>query len=79
MAHTFIPKIPRAETEAGGSLEFRDSLVYRVSSRTSRTTQRNLVSKAKNKTKQKYKQINTKGEGEEKRKERKEIPFLYRV
>ena len=33
--------------------EFEASLVYRVSSRTARTTQRNSVSKNKNKTKQK--------------------------
>jgi hypothetical protein len=33
--------------------EFEASLVYRVSSRTARTTQRNLVSKNKNKNKNK--------------------------
>jgi hypothetical protein len=33
--------------------EFEASLVYRVSSRTARSTQRNPVSKNKNKTKQK--------------------------
>jgi hypothetical protein len=32
--------------------EFEDSLVYRVSSRTARATQRNYVSKKQNKTKQ---------------------------
>jgi hypothetical protein len=44
------------EAEAGGSLEFEASLVYRVSSRTARATQRNPVLKKKekeNKTKQK--------------------------
>jgi hypothetical protein len=35
------------EAEAGGFLEFETSLVYRVSSRTTRTTQRNPVSKKK--------------------------------
>jgi hypothetical protein len=32
------------EAEAGGSLEFQDSLVYRVSSRIARAIQRNPVS-----------------------------------
>jgi hypothetical protein len=44
-----------AEAEAGGSLEFEDSLVYRMSSRTARITQRNPISKNKikqNKTSQ---------------------------
>jgi hypothetical protein len=40
------------ETEAGRSLEFEPSLVYRVSSMTARATQRNPVSKKKQ-TKQK--------------------------
>jgi hypothetical protein len=39
------------EAEAGGFLEFEDSLVYRVSCRTARATQRNPVLKNK-KTKQ---------------------------
>jgi hypothetical protein len=38
------------EAEAGGFLSLRPSLVYKVSSRTARATQRNPVSK--NKTKQ---------------------------
>jgi hypothetical protein len=48
MAHTFNPST--WEAEAGGSLisEFEASLVYRVSSRTARTAQRNPVSKTKN-------------------------------
>jgi hypothetical protein len=33
------------EAEAGGSLEFKASLVYRASSRAARATQRNPVSK----------------------------------
>jgi hypothetical protein len=37
--------------------EFKTSLVYRESSRTARTTQRNPVSKKQNKTKQKLKKI----------------------
>ena len=40
--------------------EFEASLVYRVSSRTARATQRNLVSKKQNKTKQKPKNNNKK-------------------
>jgi hypothetical protein len=47
------------EAEAGKFLEFEASLVYKVSSRTARATQRNPVSK--NKTKQnKTKQNKTK-------------------
>jgi hypothetical protein len=38
--------------------EFEASLVYRVSSRSARATQRNSVSKKKNKTKQKTKNFN---------------------
>jgi hypothetical protein len=37
--------------------EFEASLVYRVSSRTARATQRNPVSKTKTKTKQKNKKV----------------------
>jgi hypothetical protein len=41
------------EAEAGGFLRFKASLVYRVSSRTTRATQRNPVSrKTKNQNKQ---------------------------
>jgi hypothetical protein len=40
--------------------EFEASLVYRVSSRTARATQRNPVSKNKNKTKQKQNKNKTK-------------------
>jgi hypothetical protein len=39
LAHGFDPSTLKAE--AGGSLEFKDPLVYRVSSRTTRATQRN--------------------------------------
>jgi hypothetical protein len=45
MSHFFI--LSTWEAEAGGSLEFVVSLVYRVSSRTIRATQRNPVSKNK--------------------------------
>jgi hypothetical protein len=38
--------------------EFEASLVYRVSSRTARATQRNLVSKKRKKEKEKEKEIN---------------------
>ena len=37
------------EAEAGGSLKFKTSLVYRVSSRTARATQRNPVSRKQTK------------------------------
>ena len=43
MAHTFNPNT--LEAEAGGWLEFKASLVYRVSARTARATQRNPVLK----------------------------------
>jgi hypothetical protein len=43
VAHTFNPST--WEAEAGGSLEFEASLVYKVSSRTARAIQRNPVSK----------------------------------
>jgi hypothetical protein len=42
MAHTFNPST--WEAEAGEISEFKASLVYRVSSRTARATQRNPVS-----------------------------------
>jgi hypothetical protein len=41
VTHTFNPSIQ--EAEAGGSLEFKGSLVYRASSRAARATQRNPV------------------------------------
>jgi hypothetical protein len=43
VAHAFNPST--REAEAGGSLEFEASLVYKVSSRTARARQRNPVSK----------------------------------
>jgi hypothetical protein len=50
VAHAFNP-ITR-EAEAGGFIsEFEASLVYKVSSRTARTTQRNPVSEKKKKKK----------------------------
>jgi hypothetical protein len=45
VAHAFNPST--REAEAGGSLEFEASLVYKVSSRTARAIQRNPVSKNK--------------------------------
>jgi hypothetical protein len=44
-AHTFNPST--REAEAGGSPETEASLVYRVSSRVARATQRNPASKKK--------------------------------
>jgi hypothetical protein len=54
VAHAFIPSI--WEARGRRISEFKASLVYRVSSRTARATQRNPVSKKQkqNKTKQKY-------------------------
>jgi hypothetical protein len=55
VAHAFNPST--REAEAGGFSEFEASLVYRVSSRTARATQRSPVLKNKtrqNKTKQKF-------------------------
>jgi hypothetical protein len=43
VAHAFNPST--WEAEAGGFLSYEASLVYRVSSRTARATQRNPVSK----------------------------------
>jgi hypothetical protein len=51
VAHAFNPST--REAEAGESLEFEASLVYKVSSRTARAIQRNPVSKPKPKPKQK--------------------------
>jgi hypothetical protein len=57
VAHAFNPST--REAEAGGFLNSRPALVYKVNSRTARDTQRNPVSK--NKTKQnKTKQNKTK-------------------
>jgi hypothetical protein len=49
VAQAFNPST--REAEAGRSLEFKASLVYRVSFRTAKATQRNPVSKNKNQTK----------------------------
>jgi hypothetical protein len=64
--HTCHPRTQEAvagESESQGYLglqsQFKASLVYRVSSRTARTTQRNLSQK-QNKTKQNKKQTTTK-------------------
>jgi hypothetical protein len=50
VAYAFNPST--WEAEAGGFLSSRPSLVYKVSSRTARATQRNPVSKKNPKTKQ---------------------------
>jgi Sec-independent protein translocase protein TatA len=51
--------------------EFKASLVYRVSSRTTRATQRNLVSKTKqNKSKQASKQANKQTNKKQQKKKR---------
>jgi hypothetical protein len=55
VAHAFDPST--REAEASRFLEFEASLVYRVSSRTARATQRNPVSKNKNKQKKQRKRL----------------------
>jgi hypothetical protein len=50
MAHAFNPST--LEAQAGRSLEFKTSTVYRVSSWTARTAQRNPVCNAKKQTEQ---------------------------
>jgi hypothetical protein len=47
VAHTFNPGIQKVE--AGGSLEFKASLFYRMSSRTAKATHRNLPGRKKKK------------------------------
>jgi hypothetical protein len=49
VAHTF--NLSTREAEAGGFLSSRTSLVYKVSSRTAKATQRNPVLKKKKKKK----------------------------
>jgi hypothetical protein len=51
--HAFKLSTREAEAEAGKFSEFKASLVYRVSFRIARATQRNPVSKNKNKSKNK--------------------------
>ena len=62
VAHPLIPALGRQRQE--DLCEFRVSLVYRVSSKTSRATQRNPV--LENKTKQKIKEEEEKKKEEEK-------------
>jgi hypothetical protein len=50
-----MPLIPALGRQGRRISEFKASLVYRVSSRTARTTQRNPVSENKNKNKNKNK------------------------
>jgi hypothetical protein len=57
VAHTFNPSTREAERQAS---EFEASLVYKVSSRTARATQRNPVSKKKKKKKPKNQKNKTK-------------------
>ena len=58
VAHAFNPST--REAEAGGSLEFEASLVYKVSSRTARAIQRNPVSKNQKKKKKEKKKRKSK-------------------
>ena len=51
-----MPLIPALGRKGRQISEFEGSLVYRVSSRTARATQRNLVSKNQNQNKQNKKQ-----------------------
>jgi hypothetical protein len=57
VAHAFNPRTWEAEE---GKFEFQGSLVYRVSSRTVKATQRNPVSKNKQTKNPKNKQTNKK-------------------
>jgi hypothetical protein len=41
--HAFSPSIQEAEAGAGDLSEFKDNLVYSVSSRTASTTKRDLI------------------------------------
>jgi hypothetical protein len=52
------------EAEAGGFLEFKASLVYKVSSRTARATQRNPVLKKQKQTNKKTPRNNQHGKRE---------------
>lgn len=54
VAHTFKPS--NWEAEAGRSLEFEASLVHRTSSRKAGITQRNPISKTKNRQTDRQKQ-----------------------
>ena len=49
VAHTFNPSTQKAEGRCRQISEFEASLVYKVSSRTARSIQRNPVSKDQNK------------------------------
>jgi hypothetical protein len=69
VAHAFNPSTQ--EAEAGRSLEFEASLVYRVSSRTAKATHRNPVSKNQ-KPKNKNQKNKRKKERKKERKKRKE-------
>ena len=55
MAHAFNPSTQEAEAGGRRISEFEVNLVYRVSSRTTRATQRNPVSKNQKKKKRKRK------------------------
>jgi hypothetical protein len=70
-----MPLIPALGRQRQADFEFEASLVYRVSSRIARATQRNPVSK--NKKKRKEEKRREEKRREEKRKERgREIPSL---
>jgi hypothetical protein len=70
VVHAFNPST--REAEAGGISEFEASLVYRVSSRTARATQRNPVSKKRKEMKRKEK----KRKGKRKRKRKRSLPNI---
>jgi hypothetical protein len=55
VAHTFNPST--WETEAGGFLSFEASLVYKVSSRTARATEKPSLEKPKNKQNKSHKTL----------------------
>jgi hypothetical protein len=62
VVHTFNSNTWEAEAEVMESLEFKASMIYRVSSRTAKASQRNPVSKNKTKTKtEKQKRLRKEG------------------
>jgi hypothetical protein len=66
VAHTFNPS--NREAEASRSLQFKASLVYTVSSRTARATQRNLVLKKQQTNNNNNSHIPPQGSGDKKQK-----------
>jgi hypothetical protein len=77
VAHTFSPHT--WEAEAGGFLEFQASLVYRVSSRTARATQRNPVLGRKKKKEKEEEEEEDKEEEEEEEEKEEELASVVEL